>query len=71
MIIRRFIAAIFLVLAIPAIGQTRPYPASETDKISAGEFKARRDKVRLQMGAGTLGIFFTSFPSRETTPYWR
>ena len=45
---------------MPLFAQEAPYPVHETDKIPAAELRARREKLKVKMGAGSLGVFFTN-----------
>ncbi len=43
---------------------TYEYPVDETDKTPPAELKSRRDTIKKELGAGTIGVFFTN-PTRN------
>lgn len=43
-----------------AFAQEAPYPVFETDFIPPAEYQARRERLRKQLGAGAMAVFFTN-----------
>lgn len=53
-------AATFLVLFVSALVAAQDYPVFEPDKLRPDEFRERRERVKRELGAGTVGVVLTN-----------
>ncbi|MCW5946846.1 MAG: aminopeptidase P family protein [Fimbriimonadales bacterium] len=54
------IAATFLVLIVSALVAAQDYPVFEPDKLRPDEFRERRERVKRELGAGTVAVVLTN-----------
>lgn len=53
-------AVLGLLLALPSLLHSQTYPVFEPEKLRPDEFRARRERVKAALGAGTVGIVLTN-----------
>lgn len=56
----RLTFALAFLTVVTALAQEAPYPVFETDFISPAEYQTRREKLKQQLGAGSMAVFFTN-----------
>jgi Xaa-Pro aminopeptidase len=62
---RKILAFCLLALAggsvvAPAVAQEAPFPVFESDFIPPAEYQARREKLKQQLGPGSMAVFYTN-----------
>ena len=43
-----------------ALAQEAPYPVFETDFLPAAEYQARRERLKKELGPGSMAVLFTN-----------
>ncbi len=57
---RRGLVIVSLALAAGVLAQEAPYPVFENDFLPPAEFQARRERLKKELGPGSMAVFFTN-----------